>query len=122
LPRGGSVQCGTRSLADGLVPTPSVFLDVDAYILVPEREFSHVHSRSVATRDERRLCILNRLERFGDVLHAMDASRIALRPDEDEVIVHYGKSLHPFAVREKFEFCQFGINENYVGIPSSSSV
>ena len=53
----------------------------------------------VAARDERRALGLDRLQRRDDVLHALDAGRIALRADQDEVVVHHGIALHARSLR-----------------------
>ena len=68
------------------------------------------------------LLVLDGLERLADVLHALDAGGIALRPDQHEVVVHHRKALHALAFGEEFFFLRFGVHEHHVGVAAPAGV
>jgi hypothetical protein len=70
-----------HSPADRFVPGTIVIFDVDAGVLVPEREFGQMGARVVAAGYEGRLLVLNRLKRLRDVFHTFDAGGVALWPN-----------------------------------------
>ena len=76
----------------------------------------------VAARDEVGALGLDRLQRGDDVLRSLDAGRIALRPDQDEVVVHDGIALHAKAVGEELFFLRLGMDEHDVGIAAPGGV
>jgi hypothetical protein len=47
---------------------------------------------------------------------ALDAGRVTLRPNEHEVVVHYGKSFDAFAFGDKLQFRYFGMHEYDIGL------
>ncbi len=76
----------------------------------------------VAARNEVGALGLDRTERCDDVLRALDAGRIALRADQDEVVVHHGVALDAEAFGEKFFFRRFGVDEHDVGIAAARGI
>ena len=78
-------------------------------------------ARSVAARDERRAFCLDRFQCGFDVL-AFDPGRIALWPDQHEVVVHHIKPLHAESLGEEFFFLRFSMDEDHVGIATPSGV
>ena len=82
------VERGAHALADLAVPRALVLGDVDAGSL-PEVELGGVGAGLVAARDEGRALGLDRLAAPATMsLLPLDPGRIALRPDQDEVVVH----------------------------------
>ena len=104
-----------------LVPGPLVGAgDVDAGGL-PERELGGVRAGLVAARDERRALALIVFSAGDDVL-ALDAGRIALRPDQDEVVVHHRIALHAEAVGDELLLLRLGVHEHHVGVAAPAGV
>ena len=64
---------------------------------------------------------LDRLQARDDVL-ALDAGRIALRADQDEVVVHDGVALHAEAVGDELLLLRLGMDEHHVGIAAPAGV
>ena len=62
------------------------------------------------------------LQRRDDVLAALDAGRIALRPDQDEVVVHHRIALHAEAFGDEFLLLRLGVHEHHVGIAAPAGV
>src|SRR6516165_2679842 len=87
------VERRAHALPDRLVPGMPIRLDVDIGRL-PEVELGDVRAGAVTARDKRRALLLDRLERRNDVLAAVDAGRITLRSDQDEVVVHHRVALY----------------------------
>ena len=56
-----------------------------------------------------------------DVL-ALDAGRIALRPDQHEVVVHHVEALHAEALGEEFLLLRLGVDEHHVGVAAPRGV
>jgi len=110
-----------RKTSDRSTCTRGVLLDVDAGVL-PKLQLSNMRAGTVAARDERRLFFLDSLECLGDVLHALDVGRIALRPDENEVVVHHREALHALTLGKEFFFRRLGVHEHDVGIAASACV
>ena len=79
-------------------------------------------TRTIPARYEGRLFVLDLLKRLGDVIHALDAGRIALRPDQHEIVVHHRVALHALTLGEKLLFRRFGMHEYDVGIAAPASV
>ena len=118
---GRGVERRTHALANLLVPGTFLLADVDAGGL-PEVEFGDMGARAVAARDEGRALGLDGLQSLGDVAHALDAGRIALRTDQDEIIVHHGVSLHAETVGDEFLLLRLGVHEQHVGVAASAGV
>jgi hypothetical protein len=76
----------------------------------------------VAAGDERRALRLDGGERCRDVLGSVDAGRIALRADQDEVVVHDRKALHAETVGDEFLFLRLGVHEHDVGIAAPAGI
>ena len=55
-------------------------------------------------------------------LRALDAGRIALRPDQDEVVVHHRIALHAEAVGDEFLLLRLGVHEHHVGVAAPAGV
>ena len=53
---------------------------------------------------------------------ALDAGRIALRADQDEVVVHHRIALHAEAFGEEFLFRRLGVHEHHVGVAAPAGV
>ena len=100
---------------------PLSLRDVDAGDL-PEIELGGMRAGLVAARDEGGALGLDRLERGDDVLGALDAGRIALRPDQDEVVVHHRIALHAEAFGDELLFLRLGMHEHHVGIAAAAGV
>jgi hypothetical protein len=67
------------------------------------------------------LLVFERLER-GDHVLALDAGRIVVRPDDDEVVVHHGLAADAEAVGYELLFERSGMNEHDVGVAASRGV
>jgi len=76
----------------------------------------------VAARDEVGALGLDRTERRNDVLRALDAGRIGLRADQDEVVIHHGVALDAKTFGHKFFFRRFGVDEHDVGIAAAGGI
>src|SRR5262249_49318658 len=87
-----------------------------------QRSSSAMGARAVAARDEGRALGLDDLQSLGDVGHAFDAARIALRPDQDEIVVHHGVSFAAETVGDEFLLLRLGVHEHHVGVAASASV
>ena len=79
-------------------------------------------ARVVAARYEGRLFVSDRLKRFRNVVHALDAGRVALRPNQHKVVVHHRKSFHALSFGEEPLFCQFGMHEHDVSFTAPASI
>ena len=110
-----------RKTSDRSTCTRGVLLDVDAGVL-PKLQLSNMRAGTVAARDERRLFFLDSLECLGDVLHALDVGRIALRPDENEVVVHHREALHALTLGKEFFFRRLGVHEHDVSVAAPAGV
>src|ERR1700677_3817610 len=77
----GGVERGAHALADRFVPWTLVLIDVDAG-LVPELQLGDMRAGAIAARDEGRLFVFDGPERLARVPDALDAGRIAVRPDQ----------------------------------------
>src|SRR5215467_1719076 len=119
--RGRGVERRAHALADLLVPGTFLLADVDAGGL-PEVEFGDMGARAVAARDEGRALGLDRLQSLGDVGHALDAGGVALRSDQDEIVVHDGVSLHAETVGDEFLLLRLDVHEQHVGVATSAGV
>ena len=89
----------------GLLPAP-LQLSIDGAGNVdggglPQRKLGRMGAGLVAARHEGRGLVLDRGQRRDDVLAALDAGRIAVGSDEDEVVVHHRKALHAETVRDE---------------------
>src|SRR5215212_9038141 len=115
------VERGTHALPDRLVPVVLSLLDVDASHL-PEGELGDMRAAAIAPGDERRGLVLDRLERRDDVVAALDAGRIALWADQDEVVVHDRKALHAEAFRQEFFLRRLGMHEHHIGVAAARGV
>ena len=62
------------------------------------------------------------LQRGNDVLGAVDASRIALRPDQDEIIVHHRIAPHAKAVGDEFLLLRLSVHEHHIGVAAAAGV
>src|SRR5205823_11502818 len=96
--------CGVKRsphpLPNLAIPRSFASADIDTG-LPPQREFGGMGARSVAARDERRALCLNRFQCGFDVL-AFDPGKIALWPDQHEVVVHQVKPLNAKPYGEEF--------------------
>jgi hypothetical protein len=81
--------------------------DVDADVLIPQHEFGKMGTGAVAARYEGCCLVLYGPERPRNVLHVLDAGRVALRPDQHKVIVHHPKSAHAVSFGEESLFRRF---------------
>src|SRR6185312_16301325 len=107
-----------HALPDFLVPGTLVLADVDAGDL-PEIDLGLMRARLVAARNEIATLRLDRAERGNDVLRSLDARRIALRSEQDEVVVHHRITLDAEAFGEKLFLGRFGVDEHHVGIATA---
>jgi hypothetical protein len=64
----------------------------------------------------------DRLERRDDIPAACDAGRIALRADQDEVVVHDRIALHTRAFGHELLFGRPGVHEHNVGVTAPAGV
>src|SRR5262249_9088665 len=87
------VERGTHALSDRFVPRPGLLLDVDAGGM-PEIDFGNMRTGPVAARDEGRTLGLDGLQREGRLPGPYDAGGIALRADNDKIVVHHRIALH----------------------------
>src|ERR1700686_3827768 len=71
---------------------------------IPQIELRQVRSTLVAARDERRFCSFQFLECLPNILAATDLRRIALRADQDKIVVHHRIALDAMTLGEKFLF------------------
>ena len=108
-------------MADRFVPGSLVLLDINASEL-PQIEFGEVRAGTIAARDERRTLLLDGLERRHDVLAAIDAGGIALRPDQDEVVVHHRVALYAEAFGEEFFLGGLGVDEYDIGVTAATGI
>jgi hypothetical protein len=122
IARGGCIEGCAHALANRFVPGTFVLLDVDSGILVPERKLGDVRARAVAARNKGRLLFLDRLQRFCNVFHPFDVGGIALRTDQNEVVVHDRMSLHALAFGEKFFLRRLGVHEHHIGVAAPAGV
>src|SRR5437016_11868857 len=76
----------------------------------------------VAARDERYSCSFQFLERFHNVLAATDLRRIALRAEQDKIVVHHGIALDAVTLRKKLLLGGARVHEYDVGIAMSRKV
>jgi hypothetical protein len=74
-----------------------------------------VRARSVAARDKHQSFLLQCLESRDDVLRSLDARRITVRPDQDEVVVHDGVTLNAEAFRQELFLLRFVMDEHHIG-------
>ena len=79
-------------------------------------------ARAVGARDEWRSLRLDGLQRRHDVIHALDAGRIAVRTDQNEVVVHNRIAHHAEAVGEELLLLRLGMHEHHIGIAPSASI
>src|SRR5215510_9183728 len=77
---------------------------------------------AVATRNEAGLLFLYVLKRLGKVPHALNAGRIVLWTNQNEVVVHYRKALHALALGKEFLFRRFGVHEHHIGIAAPCGI
>src|SRR5262249_56341828 len=91
--RRSSIERGAHALADIAIPRTLVLGDIDAGVL-PQGKLGLVRAGTVATRDEWRLFGLDAFQGGKNVLRSLDAGRIALRADQDKVVVHDVEALH----------------------------
>src|SRR5262249_9528700 len=105
---GRGVERSAPGWADTLVPGTCLLADVDAGDL-PEVEFGDMGAGAVAARDEGRALGFDGLQSLGDVGHALDAGRVALRPDQDEIVVHHGVSFDAETVGDEFLLLGLGM-------------
>src|SRR5215472_19102100 len=98
-----------------------VLADVDAGGL-PERELGDMRARAVAAGNEGRALGLDRLQRLGDVGHAFDTSGVALRPDQDEIVIHHGVALHARAFGDELLLLRLRMNEHDIGVAAPAGV
>src|SRR5262249_51622635 len=118
---GRRVERRAHALADLLIPGTFLLADVDAGGL-PEVEFGDMGARAVAARDEGRALGLDGLQSLGDVGHALDAGRVALRSNQDEIVVHHGVSFDAETVGDEFLLLPLGVHEQHVGVAASAGV
>src|SRR6266851_7646098 len=85
-------------------------------------ELGLMRARLVAARDERDPFVLECLERGDDILRSLDASRIALRSDQDEVVVHHRVALHAKTFRQEFLLRRFGVDEHNVCVSAAPGI
>ena len=76
----------------------------------------------VAARNEVGALGPDRTKRCNDVLRSLDAGRVALRADQDEVVVHHGVALDAKAFGEKLFLCGFCVDEHDVGIATARGI
>ena len=62
------------------------------------------------------------LERCADVLHALDAGRVALGADQHKVVVHHRVTLHAFAFGEEFLLRRFRVHKHDVRISAPAGI
>ena len=77
---------------------------------------------TIAARDERRALVLDGLERRHDVLAAVGAGGIALRSDQDEVVVHHRVALYAEAFGEEFFLGGLGVDKYDIGVPAPTGI
>src|SRR5579871_5893466 len=93
----GNIERRAHPLADRVVPAALILIDVDARIL-PQSQLSHMSAGAITARNEGRALVLDRPQCLADILHSPDTGRIALRPNQHEVVVHDWKALQAFAL------------------------
>ena len=81
-----------------------------------------MRARAVAAGNEGRALRLDRLQRLGDVGHAFDTGGVALRADQDEIVVHHWVALHARAFGDEFLLLRLGMNEYDVGVAAPAGV
>src|SRR5215475_7068187 len=98
-----------------------LFRDVDAGGF-PEIKFLDVRAGVIAARDERRSLGFDGLQRPRDIAHALDADRIAIRTDQDEVVVHDWIALDAESIGDELLLLRLGMHEHDIGIASPASI
>src|SRR5262249_49836870 len=77
---------------------------------------------SIAAGNERCARALNCFECVEDILVAGNLRRIALRPDQDEVVVHHWKALYTLPFGQKLFLGGLGMDEHDIGIAPSRKI
>src|SRR5262249_24026698 len=116
-----SVERRAHALADRLVPGALSLLDIDVGEL-PEIELGEVRAGTIAAGDERRALVLDGLERRHDVLAAVDAGGIALRADQDEIVVHDRVALYAETFGQEFFLGWLGVDKDEIGVPAPTGI
>src|SRR5437899_1183977 len=80
-----------------------------------------MRSATIPTRDKRRACARDCLQR-GDDIRSADARRIASGPDQDEVVVHHRVAPDAMALGEEPFFRRARVHEHDIGIAASTDV
>ena len=81
-----------------------------------------MRARVIAAGDERRLRCRDLVQRVDDILVAADMCGIALRPDDDEVIVHDVETLHALPFGHELVFGGTVVDEDHVGVATASDI
>ena len=79
-------------------------------------------TRAIAPRYEGRRFGLDRFERLCNVLQIPDARRIALWPDQHEVVVHDGNALYTVAFVDEPIFRRFVVHQHDIGLAASARI
>src|SRR4029453_10548192 len=104
------------------VPRAVEFLDVDANVLVPKHEFTHVGSRVIPARYEGCLLVLDGPKRLRNILLASDTGWIALWPDQHKVVVHDRIPFHAVSFGNDRFFFRFGMCKDDISVAAPSHV
>ena len=90
--------------------------------MLPEFEFSLMRSGFVAARNERDALVFQCFECGNDILRSLNAGRIALRADQDEVVVHYRVTLDAESFRHEFLLREPRVDEHDVGVATAAGI
>ena len=88
---------------------------------LPQRKLGRMRAGLVAARDERRaLCLIV----FSAVSMSLPPTprRIALRPDQHEIVVHDVEALHAKAFGEELLLRRLGVHEHHVGVAAPRDI
>jgi hypothetical protein len=100
----------------GLTGTLQVDQAASFHGTVAGNKLGDMGAGEVSSRDEQCLLLPNDLKSLGNILHALDAGGIVLRPNQHEVVVHYRKAFQSLALSKEFFFRRFGMYEHHVCI------
>src|SRR5262249_38262474 len=115
------VECRPHPLADLPVPRALILVDLDVCEL-PKIELGDVRAGTIAARDEGGALVLNDLERRYNVPAAVDAGGVALRADQDEVVVHNWVPLYAESFGEEFFLSWLCVHKYDIGITAPSGI
>ncbi len=119
---GRRVERRAHALPDLAIPRALVSAgDIDGG-RPPQRKLRRMGAGLVAARHERRGLVPDRGQCGDDVLAALDAGRIAVRANQDEVVIHHREALHAKAVGDEFLLLRPGVHEHDVGIAAPAGI